>query len=86
MGDSFLEFLSNAEGGRQYAGGLAEQVSYLLQRPVAREASHKFGKFDSREPLGITLAAVRANAPRRKIVVWQFAMRKLAVGDWPLLK
>ena len=48
MGDSFLEFLSNAEGGRQYAGGLAEQVSYLLQRPVAREASHKFGKFDSR--------------------------------------
>jgi hypothetical protein len=77
IGDSYLETMSDA------AGGLAEQVSYNLQRPVERRAGHVFGPLLSREWLGQSLSDVRRNVAGRRLVVWEFAMRNLAVESWP---
>jgi alginate O-acetyltransferase complex protein AlgJ len=81
IGDSFVEAYSVGMWG-----GLSEQVSYFLQRSVDRRGAHEPRPLDVREQLGASLAEVRNNAKRRRIIVWEFAMRKLAVGDWPLLK
>ena len=84
IGDSFLEAFSEGSGSAA-AGGLAEQVSYYLQQPVDRKASHLFGPLDAREALGLSLEEVRQHAMHRKIIVWEFAVRKLAMGNWPVL-
>src|SRR5437764_5051678 len=52
IGDSFLGHFSTGEGAT-LAGGLAEQVSYYLQRTVDREENHlTAGPFGARELLG----------------------------------
>lgn len=81
VGDSFLEMFST-DTTEARSSGLAEQVSYVSSRRVDRVASHQV---DVRRLLGSTLAEVRTAARGRKVIVWEFAMRKLAVSDWPLL-
>jgi alginate O-acetyltransferase complex protein AlgJ len=81
IGDSFLEMYS----GQHWQAGLAEQVSFLLQHPVDRIASHHWGPYGEREGLGNSVAAVRQGARTRRVVVWEFAMRRLAFGSWRLL-
>jgi alginate O-acetyltransferase complex protein AlgJ len=87
IGDSFLEiYSSEGDGaGGPVGAGLAEQLSYYLQRPVDRIASHTWGKYGAREALGTTLERVRQHLGGRKIVIWQFATRKLAIDDWPVM-
>jgi hypothetical protein len=41
--------------------------------------------FDAREALGTTLNAVGEQAAHRKVIVWEFVMRNLAVGGWQLM-
>jgi len=79
IGDSFAEFHSNDNAG------LAEQISYFLQQPLDRRASFTPRRFDGREALGRSLAEVRRSARRYRVIIWEFAIRKLSVGDWPLL-
>ena len=86
IGDSLTEMYSSYEPGLRPAGGFAEQVSYYLQRGVDRRAGRQFGPLDVRRALGETLDEVRKNASGRRVIVWEFAMRKLAVGEWPLLQ
>jgi alginate O-acetyltransferase complex protein AlgJ len=87
IGDSFLEiYSSEGDGaGGAMAAGVAEQLSYYLQRPVDRIASHTWGKYGAREALGTTMEQVRKQLGDRKIVIWQFATRKLAIDDWPVM-
>jgi hypothetical protein len=85
IGDSFSEFSSSDRNGPAQGAGLAEQISYYLQRPIERRASHTFGRFDVREELGQSLDEVRRTATGRRIIIYEFAVRKLSVGDWPLL-
>jgi len=83
IGDSFTEALSSESASQ--AAGLAEQISYYMRRPLERRASHKFSPFDVRTLLGTSRAEVRRAATARRVVIWEFAGRKLAYGDWPLL-
>jgi len=79
IGDSFSEFRAADNAG------LAEQISYFLQQPLDRRASFTPRRFDGREALGTSLAEVRRSARRYRVIIWEFAIRKLSVGDWPLL-
>ncbi len=87
IGDSFLEIYSHDEPDSDVPpAGLAEQqLSYYLQRPIDRIASHRWGPFGAREALGDTIQRVRLRARGRKIIVWEFASRYLAVGNWKLM-
>ncbi len=79
IGDSFLDMYSTE------SAGIAEQLSYYLQRPVDRIAGHLWGAYGAREAVGKDLQHVREGVGGRKVVIWEFAMRNLAVGGWKLM-
>jgi alginate O-acetyltransferase complex protein AlgJ len=96
LGDSFSNVYSNSAAFRsERAGegfdwgegaGLAEQLSYALGRPVDRIARNAGGAHAARSDLARE-AAREAEAGRDRlagvrVVVWQFAVRELAQGDW----
>jgi len=96
LGDSYTNIYSMAELGWGSGAGFAEQLSYHLRRPVNRIAINAGGAFASRVELANRLtrhyaAARTGTAPGReiladvKVVVYQFAMRELAAGDWKLI-
>ncbi len=89
LGDSFSNVYSDREAfareeGRLHWGegaGLAEQLSFALQRPVDRLVRNDDGAFATRLELARRLEHVGGSTWPR-IVVWQFAERELAFGDW----
>jgi alginate O-acetyltransferase complex protein AlgJ len=78
LGDSFANIYSLAGMGWGDQAGLAEQLSRALGRPVDRIIRNDAGSHATRELL--------RNEPGRlagkRMVVWQFAERELAFGDW----
>jgi alginate O-acetyltransferase complex protein AlgJ len=79
LGDSFSNIYSLPSLGWGDAAGLAEHVSYLLQRPVDRIVQNDQGAFATREMLR------RGGADRlagKRVVIYQFAARELMFGDW----
>jgi hypothetical protein len=83
LGDSFTEAWSSSSSSQ--ASGLAEQISYYMQKPLERRASHRYNLFDVRATLGTSRAEVQRAASGRRVVIWEFAARKLSFGEWPLL-
>ncbi len=82
LGDSFTNVFSLAGLNWGEAAGLAEQLSYLLQRPVDRIAQNDAGASATRQALALELARGQDRLAGKRVVVWQFAIRELAVGDW----
>jgi alginate O-acetyltransferase complex protein AlgJ len=82
LGDSFTNVYSMPELGWGEGAGLAEQLAANLGRPVDKIAVNAGGAYGARERLIGELAAGRDRLAGKKIVVWQFAQRELAVGDW----
>lgn len=79
LGDSFANIYSLESMGWGTSAGLVEQLSYELRRPVDRLVQNDAGAYATREMLH------RAGPERlagKKIVIWQFATRELAFGDW----
>ena len=85
LGDSFTNVYSMPELGWGEGAGLAEQLAANLGRPVDKIAVNAGGAYGARERLVGELAAGRDRLAGKKIVVWQFAQRELAVGDWKIL-
>jgi alginate O-acetyltransferase complex protein AlgJ len=81
LGDSFSNIYSLESMGWGASAGLVEQLSFALRRPVDRIVQNDAGAYATRELL-------HRSGPERlvgkKIVVWQFATRELASGDWRL--
>jgi alginate O-acetyltransferase complex protein AlgJ len=81
LGDSFTNVFSQAELGWGTGAGLAEQLSYHLDRPIDRIAVNAGGSHTTREAL--------ARQPERlegvRLVVYQFAAREFSSGDWRLV-
>ncbi len=81
LGDSFTNVYAQPDVGWGRAAGLAEQLSYFLDRPVDRLAINAGGASGTRRRL--------ADDPHRldgkKLVIFQFAIRDLAVGDWQVV-
>ncbi len=82
LGDSFANIYSLGGMGWGEAAGLAEQLSFALRRPVDRIARNDNGAFATRETLAQELARGNDRLAGKTVVVWQFAIRELAAGDW----
>ena len=80
LGDSFTNVYSGGDLGWGTGAGLAEQLSYTLQRPVDRLAVNAGGAATARQ----TLARSSARLAGKRLVVYEFAMRDLASGDWKI--
>ncbi|MFY9824084.1 MAG: hypothetical protein WAM82_22085 [Thermoanaerobaculia bacterium] len=85
LGDSFTNIYSQSDLGWGTGAGLAEQLSYHLGRPVDRLALNSGGALNTRQRLAQDLASGNDRLAGKKIVVYQFAMRELAIGDWRLI-
>jgi alginate O-acetyltransferase complex protein AlgJ len=82
LGDSFSNIYSLASMGWGESAGFVEQASYALARPVDRIVQNDDGAFATRAML------LRAGPERlggKRVVIWQFAARELAFGDWRVL-
>jgi hypothetical protein len=85
LGDSFANIYSLEMMNWGRAAGLAEQLSFALNRPVDTILRNDDGAYATREMLSRELAQGEDRLAGKKVVVWQFAARELAVGDWKLL-
>jgi alginate O-acetyltransferase complex protein AlgJ len=82
LGDSFSNIYSLASMGWGESAGFIEQVSYALARPVDRIVQNDDGAFATRAML---LRAGPERLAGKRVVIWQFAARELAFGDWRVL-
>jgi alginate O-acetyltransferase complex protein AlgJ len=85
LGDSFANIYSLEEMNWGCAAGLVEQLSLALKLPVDAILRNDNGAYAARELLSRELAQGNDRLDGKKVVVWQFAARELAVGDWRLL-
>ncbi len=82
LGDSFANIYAFDGMGWGEHAGLAAQLSAELERPVDAICINDSGAFATRRELSRELARGRNRLAGKKLVVWEFAMRELAVGDW----
>ncbi|MBO7146964.1 MAG: hypothetical protein J6W81_04375 [Lentisphaeria bacterium] len=86
LGDSFCNIFS-LEAMQWGAGsGFAEVLSALLKRPVDVILRNDAGAFATRQLLSQELLRGRDRLAGKKVVVWEFAIRELANGDWKMLR
>lgn len=82
LGDSFTNIYSMEGLGWGMGAGFAEQLSQFLQTPLDLLARNDSGAYVTRAMLAGELARGRDRLAGKKLVIWQFAERELAVGDW----
>lgn len=82
LGDSFTNVFSKDAMGWGESAGLAPQLSLALGRPVDVIAQNDSGAFATRQGLARTLGGESDRLNGKRVVVWEFASRELAVGDW----
>ncbi|HEX4959661.1 MAG TPA: hypothetical protein VF173_02395 [Thermoanaerobaculia bacterium] len=85
LGDSFTNIYSQSDLGWGTGAGLAEQLSYYLHRPVDRIALNSGGALNTRQRLAQDLATGNDRLAGKKVVVYEFAARELAIGDWRVI-
>ncbi len=82
LGDSFSNIYSLESMGWGESAGLAEQLSYELQRPLDTIVRNDSGAHTTRRILTRELARGNNRLAGKKLVIWQFAARELSGGDW----
>lgn len=82
LGDSFTNIYSARQMGWGEGAGLAEQLAYHLGQPIDWIARNDAGAYATREMLSSQMAQGRNRLVGKRVVIWQFAARELAVGDW----
>ena len=82
LGDSFSNIYSLGVMGWGEGAGFIEQLSYALQRPLDRITRNDNGSYATREFLAGELAKGRDRLAGKRLVIYQFAIRELAVGNW----
>lgn len=85
VGDSFCNIYSLAEMGWGDSAGFAEHLSLALHQPIDRLAINAGGAYSARQELVRELASGRDRLAGKRVVLYQFAARELAFGDWKLL-
>jgi alginate O-acetyltransferase complex protein AlgJ len=87
LGDSFSNIFSLAALSWGESAGFAEHLSRALGgRPLDTILRNSDAAFATREMLSRELARGRDRLAEKKLVVWQFAARELAFGDWKMLE
>lgn len=82
LGDSYTNIYSLPEMKWGTAAGLAERLSFALGRRIDRLAQNDGGSYAVRQTLSQELARGHDRLAGKRIVIWQFAVRELAFGDW----
>jgi alginate O-acetyltransferase complex protein AlgJ len=85
LGDSFSNIYSLEAMGWGASAGFVEQLGYHLRQPVDAILRNDAGAFATRELLAKELAQGRDRLAGKKILVWEFAMRELGVGNWKMI-
>ncbi|MEP6822593.1 MAG: hypothetical protein ABI946_09620 [Chthoniobacterales bacterium] len=86
LGDSFTNTFSLEALGWGEAAGFAEHLSVALGgRPLDCILRNSDGAFATREMLANQLARGRDRLAGKKLVIWEFAAREFAFGDWKML-
>lgn len=85
LGDSFCNIYSLEAMGWGEAAGFVEHFSRALARPVDRILVNDNGAFAARAALARELARGRDRLAGKRLVIWQFAARELAAGDWRMV-
>jgi alginate O-acetyltransferase complex protein AlgJ len=84
MGDSFSNLYSLPEMGWGDSAGFAEHLSAALGRPLDRLVINAGGAHTTRQELAREMAAGRDRLAGKRVVIYEFAARELAFGDWRL--
>ncbi len=86
LGDSFANIFSLEALGWGESAGFVEHLSVALGgRPLDCILRNSDGAFATREMLARELARGRDRLAGKKLVIWEFAARELAFGDWRLM-
>ena len=85
LGDSFANIYTLGSMGWGTSAGLAEHLALALNRPVDAIRRNDAGAHATREMLALELTSGCNRLAGKKVVVWEFAARELAQGDWKLL-
>jgi alginate O-acetyltransferase complex protein AlgJ len=87
LGDSFSNIFSLSALGWGESAGFAEHLSRALGgRGLDCILRNSDAAFATREILSRELARGRDRLAGKKLVVWEFAARELAFGDWKMLE
>ncbi len=87
LGDSFSNIFSLSALGWGESAGFAEHLSRALgDRPLDTILRNSDGAFATREILSRELARGKDRLAGKKLVIWEFAARELAFGDWKMLE
>jgi hypothetical protein len=82
LGDSFSNVFSLGAMHWGESAGFPEHLSAALGRPIDCILRNSDASFATREMLARELGRGRDRLARKKVVVWEFAERELAFGDW----
>lgn len=82
LGDSFANIYALPSLGWGSSAGLAAQLSVALSRPVDTLAINDNGSFATRAALAAGIRRGRDRLSGKKVVIYAFASRELAFGDW----
>jgi alginate O-acetyltransferase complex protein AlgJ len=85
LGDSFANIYSLEPMGWGESAGLAEHLSLALGLPVDAITRNDAGSYATREMLAKELQRGNDRLAGKKLVIWEFAARELACGDWKIL-
>lgn len=86
LGDSFSNIYSLGGMNWGESAGLAEHLSFELQRPVDSITNNAGGSHVTRERLVKELKRGKNRLQGKRLLIWQFAMRDLLLGDWKILE
>jgi len=81
LGDSFVNIYALESMGWGTSSGFAEHLSRALARPIDRLVQNDEGAFATRA----MLARDPGRLAGKRVVVYQFAARELAFGDWKVI-
>ncbi len=85
LGDSFTNIYSAGNLNWGTHAGLAEHLAMAIGQPIDVIARNDAGSHATRELLTAELRRGRDRLADKSVVIWQFAVRELSSGDWPLL-
>jgi hypothetical protein len=86
LGDSFSNIYSLEQMGWGESAGFAEHLSRALGgRPIDCILRNSDGAFATREILSHELLRGNDRLKGKRIVIWEFAARELALGNWKLM-
>ncbi len=86
LGDSYANIYSGESLDWGTSAGLVENLSAEMGRGLDRIIRDGNGAFATRQALAEALAADPTRLDGKRLVVWQFASRELAAGNWKLIE